>query len=116
MEKKVMSQMKMHFFGSSDPISSIEFVTTFNLASCINRIQEGATICEYLFSVKTAKASTLNNRISAATHITSAAASVQSAERLRKKKLLRAYSEVVNYLVKKFANYQAIAEMESAIL
>lgn len=67
------------------------------------------------FFVKSALATRLGSRMSAAVHITSVVSPVNTTEQLVQK-LLRSYSEVFNYLLKKFPNNQAIAEMVSKIL
>lgn len=58
----------------------------------------------------------MNSRTPAATNIAPNVVSVHFAEPLRQKKLLLYYPEVVNYLVKKFANDRAFVKITSAIL
>lgn len=68
------------------------------------------------FFVKNSLALTLNNCMLAGTNITTAAGSVHSVEPLRQKKLLWSYPKIVKYLLKEFANDQAIVQINFSIL
>lgn len=68
------------------------------------------------FFAKNVLASTLNICVSVAVYITPAVASVKIIVLLIQKKLLPSYPAVVNYFPKKFANDQAIVEMNLKIL
>lgn len=80
------------------------------------RIHEEAAMWILPFFVKDALATILNNCVSAATHIAPVIASVNTIEPMIQKKRFRSNLEVVNYLVKKFANNQEITERNSTIL
>lgn len=73
-------------------------------------------MCVLPFFITNALVLTLYGRVSAPMNIEPNVAFVPLAEPLRQKKLFRSYPDVVNYLLKKVANGQAIAETNSAIL
>lgn len=75
---------------------------------------ERSYVALHLF-VKNALETTLSCRMSVAAHNTPVVASKNTAEPLIQKKLQWTYPEVINYLQVKFANYQAIAVMDSDI-
>lgn len=81
-----------------------------------NRIHEEAAMWVLPFFGKHALPSTLNGRMSQTTHIASVVASLYTAEPTTQKNPLCSYLEAVNYLLKKVANDQAIAEMDPAML
>lgn len=81
-----------------------------------NRIYERAAMCILCFFVKDDFSSRLNSDMSAATHIEPVFESMKTVIPRTQKKLLRSCPEVFNYILKKFANDQAISKMESAIL
>lgn len=80
------------------------------------RIHKEAVVRVLPFFVKNALATTSNTRMSTATNIAPAVASVQLAELLGQKQLIWSYLEAVNVLLMKFANNQAIADMDAAAL
>lgn len=114
--KKVKSSIKALFFDISDPKFMIGFLSTFKLASNSSRIYEKTTMRDLPFLVKNALGTTLNSRISAATHTTPVVASVNKVEPTTQKKLLCSYLEIVNCFLKEFANTHAIAKTHFAIL
>lgn len=107
--------MKAHFFDPINPISIIGFVATFNLACDTNAIYESAAIWLLPFFVKNILATTLNSRMPTAAYINLVAASVSTTEPLIQKHSQRQYPKVVNCLLMKLANYEAIAELDSKI-
>lgn len=116
MVQKVKSQMKAHFFHTSDPISIIDFLATFKLACDTNRVHEGVPMRVLPFLVINALASTLNSCMLATISISPAVVFVHFAKPLKQERFLWSYREVFNYFLKRFANDQAIAEKNSAIL
>lgn len=58
----------------------------------------------------------LDSCMSKATNIASVVASVNSVESISHGNLLRSYPKLVNYLLKKFTNNEAIGKMDSAFL
>lgn len=116
MVRKTNTQIKAHLYDASDPISVIGLLAAFNPACDINRVYEEGAMNILPFSVKITLASAWNSRRLVVTGIAPVAASIQSAEPLRQKKLFWSYPGVDNYLLKEFANDQAIAAMNSAIL
>lgn len=116
MVKKANSQIKAQIFAPSDPISITSFLASFKLACDTYRILGRVAMWVLSFFVKNAFATSLNGRMSAAIHIASVAASVKTVEPTTLKKLLHSFPEVANYLLKKFANSQAIPKMDYVIL
>lgn len=115
MMKKVKSHMKALFYNPSDRVLVIGLLATFKLPCCTSRIHERAAVWVLPFFVESALRSTVNRHKSPATSIAAVVASVQLAGLLRQKKLLRSYSEVVNYLLKPFANDLAILKKDSTV-
>lgn len=89
--------MKVHFYNSSNPISTIEFSANFNVNCNTNKIYKRAAIWVLPFIVGTDLATTLNSSMSAAVHITRAVTSANKTE-LVIQKILQSYPEVVNYI------------------
>lgn len=114
--KKVKLQMKTHFFGLIDPISIMCFRATIALTRDTKCIYEQTGMLVLPFFVKNALATTSNSRIFSVTHIASVVVTVITVERTAQKELHRSYPEVANHLLKKFANDQAFAEMDSTTL
>lgn len=81
-----------------------------------NRTFEGAGLWVLQNFVKNGLATTLNSRKSPTTHIASVVALVTTIKPTTQKKFLCSYPEVVNYVLKKFANDKAIAEIDCTIL
>lgn len=99
-----MSQRKAHFFNLRDSNSSIALFASFKLSFDTHRIHEEAAMRVLSSFDKNALVSTLNSRMSAATNIPHAAASVHLAERFGQNKLFHTYAEVVNNHFEKFSN------------
>lgn len=104
------------FFARKYLISIIAFRDTFSRARDPNRIDKEAVVWLLSFSVKNASASNLNCCVSLATSVASAAVSIKTAETLVQKTLLRSYSEVGNYVFKKFTSSRTTAKEYSPIL
>lgn len=94
--------MRAYFSDPKGPIFIIGFPATFNLACDTNKIHEEAAICVLTRYVKETLANALNSRRCAEDRSAPLAASKRNIES-RPQKLLRSYSKVVNYLLKKFA-------------
>lgn len=89
---------------------------TFALVCDKNRTAKESAIKVLLFSVKDTWGFTLKSRMPPATNIAQVVASTHSAKQLRLKTLLGSYPEVVNYLLEKYVNDQAIANTYLAVL
>lgn len=82
-----------------------------------SNIHEGAAMCLLPSLVKNALTVTFNSRMSPGVHINPVVSSAYTTKLLvQKKNLLQSYPKVVNYLLKKFPNFQAIAMMNFKIL
>lgn len=112
MVKKVNAQMKAYWFVLSKPIFIVKFFATFKLVCDANCIEEEAAMWVLPFFFRNALATTFISRRFAAAYITPVVALNNITEPLIQKKLLQLYPEIFNYLLKKFANHQAIAEMD----
>lgn len=114
--KKFRLEMIVHFFDHSDPISIVGFLATFKLAYVVNRILAGAAMWVLLCSLESALGTTLNRCMSVATNIAPNVAPVHLAESLKQRRLLQSYLEIVNNLLRRFSNGQAIIKMDFATL
>lgn len=83
MTKMVKTHMKVHSFDPSDSLLIIAFIAAFKLACNMDSIPERIAMWIPLFFVQNALASTLNSRMSAATNVPPALASVRTAGQLR---------------------------------
>lgn len=107
--EKVKFQMKAHFFKTINVISIIRFLATFRFADNTRNIFEGAaTWVLSLYEMKTLT-NALNGRICAEEHISLFATFVCN-EAQSSRTMLRSYTKVVKYLVKKYGTDQAIAK------
>lgn len=116
MVKSLKFYIKGQFFDRSDPISIIFLLAIFKLACDTNCNHEKAGIRILLCYLKNDFAASLRSRIAAVRSVAPAVASVNTVKWRTQKKLYRSYLEVVNYLLKKVANGQAIAKMNFAIM
>lgn len=98
--KKIKSQVKAHFFDHKDPISIMRFLATFKLPCVTNKIHEDVTIWGLPHFVKESIANASNSRMCAEDRTAPFSATVRHDE-IRLRKLLRSYSKMVKYLVKK---------------
>lgn len=108
--------MKVHFSDRIDPVSIIEFFATFELACDTNNFHEGAGMWVLPFFEKKALATALSTHMSVADHNNPVVVSVNTADLLIHRKLLQSYPEVMTYFLKKFANDQEKAEIDSKLL
>lgn len=93
----------------------IGFLATTKLAYGTNRIRKGAAIWLLPHYVHWRLANALNGHMDAKEGTVPIIASVCNND-IRSRKLLRSYSEVVNYFLKKYSTDQAIAEYDAVIL
>lgn len=112
MVKYVKLQIKALFFNPSNPISITGFLDTVKLACDTNCIHEQEEMEVLSFRFKIALLTTLNSFMSGGTHNAPVVASVNTVEPTTEKKLLCSYQDIVNYLLTKFANDQAIAKID----
>lgn len=115
MVKKVKSQMKAPFFNLKEPIFIIGFLTTFKLACNTDNIRDGAAMRLVPHYVNETLANELNSRMCATDKSSPITSSVRNVENWSHN-LLGSYSEVVNYLLKRFATDQAIVYLDAAML
>lgn len=107
--------MKEHYLDFKESIFIISFLATFKLACNTNRTQEGAAMWVLPHYLHETIANALKSRMCSEHRTNQIIASVCNRD-TRSHKLLRSYLEVVNYLLRKCATGQKIAEYDAEIL
>lgn len=108
--------MKAHFFSPILSILSFSLLATFNFTCDTKCLLEVVRMRVLSIYVSGALALALNSFMSAATNIAPVAICDHRPEELGQSNLLRPYSEIFSYLLKKFSNDKAIAKMDSTFL
>lgn len=108
-------QIKAQFFDPGDPASIIGFLATFKLAWDTNVIHKEAATWILPHHVGERLANECNSRMCAMNKSSFITVSVCSVDN-QSRELLQSYPKVVNFLLMKFSNDQAIAEFVDAVL
>lgn len=111
MVKRTTAQMKPRTFNLFDPISIIEFVKNFELASDTNEVHECAAMSLFDFLMNKTASAVLNAQISAE-HTDKQHSQPASG----KTRYFTSYRLVVNFSLNNFATDQAVAETNSEIM